>query len=279
VDALPSSQQTDQHLSHNKATPSIVLVLTLLPILGACLLSVLPLGWSITQSIGEDGFSRLLEGISIGRVFVNSLVPPFLSAIVQLLISYCAALSIGALRPLGKRSEWLLLFFSPWLFVTLLPLSLVNLMAARESGSLNTFAALVSPVLIHIPALFILTIFFLGQAPHWQRASAGESSTSNAFFQHLVLPSLPLAGVILFFLFFTGWQDFFWPLLVSVQQDYYPWSLVIFQFFQSFAVSSGGIAAAVTLFVVPISFFLLAALVLFQVLYLDRLVLFSSREG
>ena len=42
---------------------------------------------------------------------------------IQLPIAYLGALGIGALRPLGRYSEWLLLPFSPWLFITALPLS------------------------------------------------------------------------------------------------------------------------------------------------------------
>jgi hypothetical protein len=279
VNTLQPLEGTNQKIGpqRSKSLPSIVLALALLLALGACSLSVLPFGWLVTQSFGADGFVRLLGEISVGRILVNTFIPPFVTAVVQLLSAYLAALSIGVLQPLGKRSEWLLLLFSPWLFITLLPLSLVNVMAAQEAGTLNTFAALISPILFNVPALFILTIFFMGQVPHWRRASTDhESLKSSVFFRHFVLPSLPLVGVLLLFLLFIGSQDFFWPLVVGAQRENFPLSVALVHLIQSFPVSRNGLAAAITLFIVPISFFFFVALILFQVLYLDRLVLYSE---
>jgi ABC-type glycerol-3-phosphate transport system permease component len=279
VNTLQSPEQADQQIGRqrSKVLPAIVLALTLLPTLGVCSLSVPPFGWLVVQSFGEGGFVRLLEQISAGRILVNTFIPPFVTAVVQLLAAYPAALSIGALRPLGKRSEWLLLLFSPWLFVTLLPLSLVSVMAAKEMGTLNTFVGLISPILFSVPTLFILTVFFMGQAPHWQRASTdSESSKSIVFFRHLVLPSLPLVGVLLLFLLFISWQDIFWPLVVNTQQEYYPLSVTLLRLLDIPRGGIGILAAAIILFIVPISFFYYVALILFQMLYLDRLVLYSD---
>ncbi len=279
VNTLPpvlQKQQTDSQRS--KVLPSIVLALTLLLTLGACSLSVLPIGWLVPQSFDESGFTQLLEQISIGRILVNTFIPPFVTAVVQLLLAYLAALSLGALQPLGKRSEWLLLAFSPWLFVTFLPLSLVSFMAARESGTINTFVGLFPPILFSVPTLFILTIFFKGQASPWQTASTNsELSKVYLFFKYLILPSLPLAGVLLLFLLLIGWQDVFWPLLVTSNQEHYTLGLVLFQLLATtFTASNSTLAAAVTLLIVPISIFFFIVLTLFQILYLDRLVLYTA---
>lgn len=279
ADTLAASEQGDHQMDRqqSKVLPSIVLVLTLIPVLSACFLSILPFGWAATQSFGENEFARLLGEISPGRILVNTFIPPFIAAVVQLLTAYLAALSIGALLPLGKRSEWLLLPFSPWLFITPLPLSLVNILSAQESGTLGTFAGLISPILVSVPALFILTIFFLGRAPRWQRAStSSDSSKSAVFFRYLVLPSLPLVGVLFLFLLFMGWQDFFWPLVANNRQEYYPFSVTLAQLLQSFSISRGGLALAMISFFVLISFFYFVAFALFQVLYLDRLVFYSE---
>lgn len=279
VNTLQSPEQVDNQPGpqRSKVLPSIVLALTLLLTLGVCSLSVLPFGWLVPQSFGEGGFAQLLKQISPSRILVNTFIPPFVAAVVQLLVAYLAALSLGALQPLGKRSEWLLLAFSPWLFITLLPLSLVSFIAARESGTLNTFAGLIPPILFSVPILFILTIFFKGQAPHWQTASANnESSKANVFFKHLILPSLPLVGVLLLFLLLIGWQNVFWPLLVSSDREYHTLGVALLQLMGMYTTRSGLLAAAVTLFIVPISSFFFATLILFQILYLDRLVLYTD---
>ncbi len=57
---------------------------------------------------------------------------PFLAALVILLLAALAAVAIGALRPLGRRSEWLLLPFAPWLFVGAGPLGIAWFSAERS---------------------------------------------------------------------------------------------------------------------------------------------------
>lgn len=282
VNSLPASEQ-EANLSGSqpsKTWPVVVLVLTLLPALGACALGALPFGWLVPQSFGADSFARLLDQISAGQVLVNTFIPTFITAGVQLLIAYLAALGIGALQPFGKRSTWLLLVFSPWLFVTMLPLSIAGFTSARDFGTLNTFLGLISPILFSVPALFILTLFFKGQAALWQRAStAGEMSSAGLFIKHLVLPSLPLAGVLFLFLVLIGWQDFVWPLLISSDRANYTVSVVL-SYLMASDITGGGLeAAAVTLFILPVTLFLFVLLILCQIFYLDRLVLYSDDES
>jgi ABC-type maltose transport system permease subunit len=243
----------------------------------ACLFSTLPFGWLVPQAFGRNGLARLLEQIAAGRVFINTLLPALITATLQVLSAYLAALSIGAIQPLGKRSKWLLLLFSPWLFVTVLPLSPANFMAYQNAGRLEPFLGSLSPILFSIPALFILTIFFNGRASHLQRKiTDGGSAEPSNFFKHFVLPSLPLAAVLwLLILFFNG-QDVFWPLLVSVSPERYPLSITLLRLAGMLNLADGTLAAAITFFVLPVCFLFLVSLIPFQIFYLDRLSLFTE---
>lgn len=262
-----------------KALPLIVLIITLLLSVAACGLSALPYGWVITLSFGNEAFTRLLENVPLAQVVINTLGPPAIAAIIQLGVAYLAALGIGALRPLGKFSPWLLLLFSPWLFISVLPLSLVSFNAARQSEQLNTFLGLMPPILFSAPALFILALFFGGHAARWQAAAKNGDSSAGAFVKHLILPSLPLAGVLLLFLLFAGWQQTVWPLIAANNPANATLSTALLQLMFQFATTSGPAAAALTLLIVPVVVFFFPLLAVFQIFYLDRLVWQAGAES
>ncbi|MBN1813379.1 MAG: sugar ABC transporter permease, partial [Anaerolineae bacterium] len=130
---------------------AVLLLLAMVFIGGTgCLLSVLPRSWNVLDSLGLPGaYTEALKGpppASIGQAWINTVLPPLLAIfLLQMPIVYVAALGIGALRPLKKRSELLLLLFSPWLFVTVGPLSPVAYLIARQLNLLDTAAALPPP--------------------------------------------------------------------------------------------------------------------------------------
>lgn len=259
----------------SRTVPLILLLLTLLPALGACFLGILPFGWLVPQAL--DGFGRLAEQIPVGRMLFNTFIPPFVVGILELLIVYLAALSIGALRPLGKRSDRLLLAFSPWLFITILPLGLANFTTLRNIELLNSFFALIPSILFSVPALFILTLFFKGRAARWEAATAGgEEADVGHFFRHIVLPSLPLLGVLMLFLLFIDWQRTLWPLLASVIPGYHTLGVAMLRLQALLGTGGEALAAGAILFLTLVSLFCFVGLVVFQLLYLDRLVLYAE---
>jgi ABC-type sugar transport system permease subunit len=246
-----------------------------------CLLSVLPRVWNVVASLGLPGaYAEVLAGlgpVSIGRSWVNTVLPPLLAILLfQMPITYLAALGIGALRPFKERSEWLLLLFSPWLFVTVGPQSPVAFLIARQLNLLDTVVALLLPSLFSVPILFILTLFFKGQEPHWRAALAEGQSPLKAFFSAIILPSLPLAVLLTCGSLLFGMQDLLWPLLVSVRPDSWTLPLVLAHLGGSGAPAPI-LAASIVVFGLPTFLFFFLALGLFQALYLDRLALVAGR--
>jgi hypothetical protein len=280
VDMKPALEKADQPIApkRSRLLPGIVLALLVLLTLGTCLLSGLPFGWLIPQ--GLSGLGRLLEQVPAGRIFLNTFVPPLVTATLQVLIAYLAALSIGGLRPLGKRSEWILLPFSPWLFISVLPLSLVNFVADQKAGMLSTFLGSLSPILFSIPALFILTIFFSGRASRLQRDTPDSKSRDvSKFIKHFILPSLPLAVVLWLVLIFFNEQDVFWSLLVSISPERYTLNIVLLRLAGMFSGNGSVPAAAITFLVLPVCVFFFICLVPFQIFYLDRLTLHAENPS
>lgn len=246
-----------------------------------CLLGVLPRSWNVLDSLGLPGaYAEALEGpppASIGQAWINTVLPPFLVIfLLQMPITYLAALGIGALRPLKKRSELLLLLFSPWLFTTVGPLSPVAYLIARQLNLLDTAAATLPPSLFSVPILFILTLFFKGQEPRWRAALEEGQSPVKAFFSALILPSLPVTILLACASPLFSMQDLIWPLLVSVTPDRWTAALALVFLNQS-GTPIPILAASIVMFGLPVFLFFFLVFGLFQALYLDRLALVAGK--
>lgn len=227
-----------------------------------------------------DAYARVAEGLPLGRLAFNTIAPVVAGVcFVQLPIAYLAALGIGALRPLGRRSEWLLLPFSPWLFVTAGPLSIAAYRRLSEAGQLNTTLALVPPPLLNVPLLFILTLFFKGQEAKWRAARAEGRAAGGAFFRVVILPSLPLALLLASVATLLGMQEVLWPLLVANRPEYWTIPVALASLPGRFDLDWPALAAALTLFGLPVFLWFFLLFGLFQSFYLDRLALATGADG
>jgi len=268
-----------------------LLAVMLLGSVMVCSLSGLPVLWNTLNSLKTSAeitrssaslfpsspsltaYSELAKKMPIGQVFVNTLLPLSLSLLLlQIPIAYLGALGIGAARPLGKWSEWLLLLFSPWLFVTVGPLSIVAYQNLQQARMLNTLAALTPPIVLSVPMLFILTLFFKGQEPKW-RAAQAEGQGAKIFFTKLILPSLPLVALLASAAFLIGLQDLLWPSVASNTLTTMTLSTMLLRLRAGLTTGWPMLAAAITLFELPTFAFFFLVLGALQFLYLDRLAL------
>jgi ABC-type sugar transport system permease subunit len=277
----------------NRPLAIVLLVLLLLISVVIGLRSIVPLYWNPLTSLESapgffrsssllpsspslEAYGRVGEVIPIGRVLVNTLAPLLgVLLLLQLPITYLGALGIGALRPLGQRSEWLLLLFSPWLFVTIGPLNIAMWQGIQTAGALDTIAglALASPIILSVPMLFIFTLFFKGQEPRWQAAQAEGQPAVGAFFRKLILPSLPLLALLAGVAFFIESQALLWPLMITRRPESFPVTMALSSLQGQFATDVPTLAAALTLFWLPPIIFFFLVFGVFQIFYLERLSL------
>ncbi|GAA1359006.1 sugar ABC transporter permease [Catellatospora chokoriensis] len=228
-------------------------------------------GWRVAASVVAGGLLLLgLAGLTPwllnsvgfdtaavrGSLFTHlafTWLPPLISTVVGALAAALAGYGIGALRPLGRRSELLLLPFAPWLFVGLAGLAPDAWMHRTEDGS--AFLFLIPPASLTIPVLFGSTLLFRGV--RWTRA----------------LPAVGLAALITWV---VQAQDTLWPIIAGYAPDSAPMQVVVLQAIQMFgapdAVPTGW------LYPLPVLLVVAAAVAAVQVLVLDRLALRTGRD-
>ena len=260
-----------------KTVAVLALIVALLIALAAGIVSLLPFILTITTAMKSENPAQLQKIIPLASTLVNTILPPLIAVLlVQTPIAYLGALGIGALRPLGRHSEWLLLPFCPWLFVGLAPLSLYAFQVAQKMGFLNSFVGLIPPSAVSIPMLVILTLFFKGQQTQFRQAQAAGASAGRAFFTKFIRPSLPLAAILACAALFGSLQDPFWSMIVANKSALYPLNNFLITMQAMYAAQPALIANAVLWAVLPGSLFFFVVFASFQIFYLDRL---SSSTG
>ncbi|MFC0533698.1 sugar ABC transporter permease [Phytohabitans kaempferiae] len=208
-----------------------------------------------TTSLGGD----LPRGFSTGRIILNTWLPPLVSAVVGVGLAALGGYAIGALRPLGRWSELLLLPFAPWLFVGTGPLAIAGYQRTRDFSQIDTFLGLIPPTWLSIPALVLFTLFFRAR-------------------RSTVVSALPLAAFTLLLVWLLSAQEVLWPYLVAQSPTNRPAPLTAVTLSQGLAAFGGTEAALALVLPLPLLLLFAAAFVALQVGYLDRLTVRIGRE-
>jgi ABC-type sugar transport system permease subunit len=182
---------------------------------GVLLVAVLVVaGIGLWPWLSRLGRSAPLPGAGPLTLLRNTWLPPLLSASVGVGVALLAAFGIGALRPLGRFSELLLLPFAPWLFVGFAPL-VTHAFVSTDHDRSNAFLALVPASWVSVPALFLATLLVRGQAA---RLRASGARGADAVVRAYLLPVLPMALLLFGAVWLWQAQDVMWQEIMSNPQ-------------------------------------------------------------
>jgi ABC-type sugar transport system permease subunit len=236
------------------------------------LLLLVIIGYGLAPWLGSlFGGNPLPKGLSIFGIEVRTWLPPLISAVVGVLVALLGGIGIGAFRPLGARSELLLLIFAPWLFVGTGPLALAGFERAEKTHQLNTFLGLIPPSWLSIPALVIFTLLMRGLSGQWRAAgSAGPRLVSM-----VGLPALPMVGAAVLAVWLAGAQDFFWPSLIASDPiNGTAGTVGVYGIYGQFSNAIGAQSGALGLiYPIPLLVLFVLAFVALGIWYLERLAI------
>jgi hypothetical protein len=135
--------------------------------------------------------------------------PPLLTTGVALATAVIGGFAIGALRPFGDATRWLLLLFAPWLFVGSGPLGAANLEAVAAEGEWMVIGTFPPRVWVAVPALFLFTALFWGLEDR-RRAALREGVTEREARRAFAGGAWPMTALMGLALLLVFGQDAFW---------------------------------------------------------------------
>ncbi|MEU6858277.1 hypothetical protein AB0B28_05300 [Glycomyces sp. NPDC046736] len=163
-----------------------------------------------------EGASERFEGTT---PTLDTWVPALITTVVAVACAAVGGYAIGALRPAGEASRWLLLPFAPWLFVGTGPLGLAHYQALREAETLGTFAALAPRAWLAVPALFLFTALFWGLEDRKRAMTAGGLAPGAARWT-LTRAAWPIGALFFLAVLIANAQDVFWQALSAPSPDH-----------------------------------------------------------
>lgn len=223
--------------------------------------------WPWLTGLGQ--FGDVTDGLV--AMLVNTWLAPVVSTVIGVGLAAVAGYGIGALRPLGRWSEVLLLPFAPWLFVGVGPLFLVKFDSARSGERLDTFFGAIPPIWLVVPALFLFTLLFRG-LEHQRRARAAIGADPGR--ASVLVRSLPMLALAAVATWLVQSQSLLWGLVSTRSDPTAPVFLLIQR--GNFATVADQIPLGLVL-PFPLIVVLAIGLGALQIFYLDRLAIRIGR--
>jgi putative chitobiose transport system permease protein len=202
-------------------------------------------------------YGRVLDALPIPSFFLNSIVASTLATVGNVIVASLAAYPLAKMRFKGRDAIFYLL-----LATIIVPVQLTfipSYLLARFFGYYDSLPSIIWPSLASAFNIFLLRQAFKGVPNELIDAAKVDGARDWRIWWQIALPLVrPTVATVAIFTFVTSWNDFLWPSLMLPTMDHktLPVGLAALQGF--FASDFRGIAAGVTLTVVPILIFFVA---------------------
>jgi putative aldouronate transport system permease protein len=170
-----------------------------------------------------DAYRAVFAGGAVTRAIKVSVTITFVGTLLSLAVTI--GMAYGLSRPIwGGRFFLMLALFTIFFTPGIIP----NYLAVKTYGLLNTYAALILPVLTNAFSIIVLRQFFMGIPGEIIDSARIDGANDLQILTRIVLPlSKAVIAVIALFYAVGYWNDFFTALLYLNSSSMWPLSLVL----------------------------------------------------
>jgi multiple sugar transport system permease protein len=207
-------------------------------LLGAVVLTLLPLVWMVSVSLMSPGeastypppllpsqvtfanYRELFAQTGMGRYLVNSVVLTTAVTLASLLVNVAAGYAFAKLRFAGRDRIFKLLLGALVIpsQVAMVPLFLL----LKQLGLVNTYGGVIVPALASIFGIFVVRQYALTVPDDLLEAARIDGASEFRIFHAVILPMLqPIVVTLAVFTSLGTWNDFMWPLIVLNDSELY----------------------------------------------------------
>lgn len=203
-------------------------------VIGAAM--VLPFVWMVSTSLKEESavftatpqfipnpvifsnYATAWNSLPFGRFFLNSFFVALSVTLGQVITSSLAAYSFARLKFPG-RDRLFLIYLATLMIpshVTMIPMFAF----IKKLGWIDTYKALILPGIFTAYGTFLLRQFFLTIPKELEEAAIIDGCSYFGIYRHIIIPlSLPALATLSTFTFLGSWNDFMWPLIITVSNE------------------------------------------------------------
>lgn len=245
-----------------------VLARTVVVGLGA-LIMLFPFAWMVATSVTSDArlfatppdllpdplvtdsYRRLLGQLPLWRWMFNSMVVAVITTTLQVFTSAMAA--YGFTRFTFRGREALFALYLATLMVPLQVLLVPLFIEMRALGLVDTYAALILPLIAAPFGVFLLRQSFLALPREIEEAAFVDGASHWSVFLRIVLPNAkPALATFGVLAFMASWNSFLWPLVAVSSESMMTLPLGLATLHGRYATAWNLVMAGSTVSVIPI---------------------------
>jgi len=195
-------------------------------------------------------YRKVWEELHFDRALFNSAVVTLGVTFGQVLTSSLAAFAFARLNFIGRDK-----IFLGYLATLMIPNTITmipSFLLLRELRWINTYYALIIPVMFSAYGTFMLRQFFMTIPRELEEAAIMDGCSTWGVYRHVILPlSTPALSALSILTFMGAWRSFMWPLIVTNSNEMFTLPLALASFRELFGVQWTLLMAGSVIMIVP----------------------------
>jgi len=205
-----------------------------------------------------DNYVRVWNQLPVGRFFTNSILVAVITTTLNVLITSLAAYALAKIKFPGRDAIFYLL-----LGTIIVPVQLTYIpsfvLAIKVFKYYDTLSALILPNLATAFNIFLLRQAFKAVPDDLLDAGRIDGAGELRIWWEIVMPVVrPSLATVAIFTFVNSWNDFLWPSLMLHTRERMTLPVGLMALQGMFQSDFRGVAAGVTMTVIPILIFFIA---------------------
>jgi multiple sugar transport system permease protein len=186
-----------------------------------------------------------------GSALVNTLILIILTLLAALTVNPLAAYALSRFQM--KQTASIILFMLATMAFPAAVSMIPGYLLMRDLHLLNTFAALILPLVANGMGIFLLKGFFDSLPPELYEAAALDGAKEWQVFLRITIPlSMPILAVLALGSFMAAYSGWEWALISCQKQEMWTISVWLYQFTQVWAAQPWAVMAAFVVASIPV---------------------------
>lgn len=195
-------------------------------------------------------YIKAVTQTEIFRFMLNSLIVAFVSSVVRIITSSCAAYAFAFFRFPGKK-----LLFYLTIGTMIIPTDVLlvqNYFTVSGMNLINTYTGMMVIFFISGMNVFVIRQYFMSYSVSLKEAAHIDGCSNLRFFLQILLPTTTPALVTVFISSFVGtWNTYLWPLIVTNVNEMRTAQVAITMLNTEASSDYGVVMAAATIILLP----------------------------
>ncbi len=233
-----------------------------------------PIKW-IPSELNFENYVNAVNGFPFLRFLANSVIVTLGIMIGQITTSVLAAYAFARIEFKGRNFLFVLLLSGLMLPAQTIMIPMTKILSALNLH--NTLWGLIIPFSWSALIIFLLRQFFLKIPKEIEEAAQIDGCNLIQIIFRIIFPmSKPILSTSIILIFIYGWNQYFWPLLITNDDRYYTLQLGLSYFKEQSAIETdwGALMAATILVMLPV----VIVFVLFQRKVIESIAFSGGKE-